>query len=95
MMSTQRNYEDEEVASALVTLVKTSCGLAGERAALASAQTLTATLQDQAEVAARIRTAVKDKYARITNFEKEIVGSSMNIEINIDIGFRYYFFAYF
>ena len=63
----------------MVTLIKTRFALAGEHAALTAAQTLTATLQDQADTAARIHMAVKEKHARIRNFEKEIVGCFISI----------------
>lgn len=68
----KRRYEDEEVAAAVLELVKTTLALAGERVALASAQAFTASLQDKADMAARIQAAVRDKHARIVNFEKEI-----------------------
>lgn len=71
--ASQRRYEDEEVAAAVLELVKTTLALAGERVALASAQAFTASLQDKADMAARIQAAVRDKHARIVNFEKEIV----------------------
>lgn len=57
----------------MLELVKITLALAGERAALVSAQSITASLHDKADVAARIQQAVKDKHAKIINFEKEIV----------------------
>lgn len=77
--SSQRRYEDEEVAAAVLELVKTTLELAGERMALASAQAFTASLQDKADVAARIQAAVRDKHARIVNFEREIVSGGIAI----------------
>uniref|UniRef100_A0A0P4W4N4 Uncharacterized protein n=1 Tax=Scylla olivacea TaxID=85551 RepID=A0A0P4W4N4_SCYOL len=76
----KRNYEGEEVVAAVVTLIKTRYALAGEHAALTAAQTLTATLQDQADTAARIHMAVKEKHARIRNFEREIQEKVENIQ---------------
>ncbi|XP_045104075.1 uncharacterized protein LOC123499723 [Portunus trituberculatus] len=76
----KRNHEDEEVVAAVVTLIKTRYALAGEHAALTAAQTLTSTLQDQADTAARIHMAVKEKHARIRNFEKEIQEKVENIQ---------------
>lgn len=61
------------MAAAILELVKTTLDLAGERVALASAHSTTSSLHDKADVAARIQEAVKDKHARIMNFEKEIV----------------------
>lgn len=75
-MPLQSKYEDEEMAAAILELVKVTLALAGERAALASAQAFTASLQDKADRAARIEAAVKDKHARIVNFEKEIVSGN-------------------
>lgn len=75
-MLVQRRYEDKEVVAAMLELVKTTLALVGERVALTSAQSFTASLQDKADMAARIQAVVKDKYTRIVNFERDIVSDS-------------------
>lgn len=68
----KRIYCDDAVAAAVVSLVRENISLVGERAALNSAQTFTASLQERADAAARARDAVRAKHAKIMSFDKEV-----------------------
>ncbi|KAG0730071.1 hypothetical protein GWK47_029044 [Chionoecetes opilio] len=76
----KRSHEDEDVAAAVLALVKASCGLSGERAALGCVAALTATLQGRADAAAAARLALRDTHTRITQQEKEIAERVENIQ---------------
>ncbi|XP_066949257.1 uncharacterized protein [Macrobrachium rosenbergii] len=68
----KRTYEDENVASSLVELIKENISLVGERAALNMTHTIIASLRERAKVAERARDVIRTKYAKIVSFNKEV-----------------------
>ncbi|XP_042225522.1 uncharacterized protein LOC121868727 [Homarus americanus] len=68
----KRTYCDEAVAAAVIDVVNANIAVVGERAALNAAHTLTASLQERADTAARARDALRAKHAKIMSFEKEV-----------------------
>ncbi|XP_069950617.1 uncharacterized protein [Cherax quadricarinatus] len=82
----RRTYCEDALATAVINMVKENISLAGEHAALNTAQALTASLQERADVAARARDAVTAKHAKIMSFNKEVqdgVESIQCLAVNI------------
>ncbi|XP_069182072.1 myosin-11 isoform X2 [Procambarus clarkii] len=87
----KRTYSDDGVAAAVMSVVKENISLVGEQAALNTAQTLTASLQERADVAAEARDALRAKHAKIMSFNKEVQDEMESIQClaaNIHVGWQ-------
>lgn len=77
----KQNYSDESIYGALLTYIQETIAVAGETAALAATQNLTATLQERADASNRARDALKAKLDKINSFAREVDDGLENLRL--------------
>jgi len=75
------NYGDESIYGVLMTYIQETIAVAGEQAALAATQNLTATLQERADASNRARDTLKSKLDKINSFAREVDEGLENLRL--------------